>query len=77
MIALSVLSRRRMNGPVSRLSRRSASGSLLGLDRHVERPLELGLGAQQAGVEELHDRPQIADVVLDRRAGQGDRGARP
>ena len=28
--------------------------------------------AEQAGIEELHDRPEVADVVLDRRAGQGD-----
>ena len=34
--------------------------------------LKFGAGAEQAGVEELHDGPEVADVVLDRRAGQGD-----
>ena len=66
-----------MNGVVSRLSRSAASASLLRLDRHEEVAPELGLAAQQAGVEELHDRPQVADVVLDRRAGQRDAPVAP
>ena len=42
------------------------------LNRHEEVALELGLRAEKPGIEKLHDRPQIADVVLDRRAGQRD-----
>ena len=34
--------------------------------------LELGLGAQQAGVQELHDGPEVTDVVFDGRAREGD-----
>ena len=33
--------------------------------------LELGLGTQEAGVQELHDGPEVADMVLHRRAGEG------
>ena len=39
---------------------------------HEEVALELALGAQEAGVQKLHDRPQVAHVVFDRRSGQGD-----
>ena len=31
--------------------------------------------AKQAGVEEVEERPQVSQAVLDRRAGQGDAGA--
>ena len=34
-------------------------------------PLEDGVGAEHAGVEELEDRPELAQVVLDRRAAHG------
>ena len=43
-----------------------------GVDRHEEGPFELRLRAEEPGVQELHDRPQVADVVLDRRAGERD-----
>ena len=44
----------------------------VGLDGIEVPALELRLGAQQAGVQELHDGPQVADVVFDRRAREGD-----
>ena len=47
-------------------------GIVVGLDRDEEAAFELRLRSQEAGVEELHDRPQVADVVFDRRAGEGD-----
>ena len=43
-----------------------------GLNRHEEIALELRLGAEQARMKELHHRPQVADVVLDRGAGKRD-----
>ncbi len=49
-------------------------GVAVGLDGDLERASEFGLGAEQAGVEEFDDRPKVADVVLDGRAGQGDPG---
>ena len=72
MTVLSVLRRRRMNGAVSRWSCAAASASRCALNRDEEAPPEFGLCAEKAGVEEVHDRPELADVVLDRRAGQGD-----
>ena len=36
---------------------------------------ERGPGADQTGVGEVEDRPQVAEAVLDRRAGEGDAGA--
>jgi hypothetical protein len=42
------------------------------LDRHLERLPELGLFAEVAGAEEVEDRPEIAEPVLDRGAGQGE-----
>ena len=54
MIVLSVFSRRRTNGPVRRLQPRDGGlGVAPGLDRDEEVALELGLRAEQAGVEEL------------------------
>src|SRR5690606_20975655 len=44
-------------------------------DRVGEAPLEVGLAAEQAGVDELGDRPQRGEVVLDRGAGEGDADA--
>jgi hypothetical protein len=32
----------------------------------------VGLGAEKTGIEKFHDRPQIADVIFDRCAGQRD-----
>ncbi len=72
MIDLSVLRRRSRKGPVSRFSRLAASGSWPAWMGMKNRALEVGLGAEEAGVEELHDRPQVADVVFDRGAGEGD-----
>src|SRR3981189_2380405 len=43
-----------------------------GLDWDEEIPLELGLSADQPRIKELHQRPQIAHVVLDRSAGERD-----
>ena len=37
----------------------------------LDQVAEPGAGAQHAGVEELEDRPQVAQVVLDRGAGEG------
>ena len=39
------------------------------LDRPRERPLEPLPRAEQAGVDDVHQRPQLAEAVLDRRAG--------
>ena len=61
-----------MSGAVRRLSRVAGCGSRRPGSGREERPLELGLRAEPAGVEEIDDRPEVADVVLDRRAGQGD-----
>ena len=33
-------------------------------------PLEDGAGAEHAGVQELEERPELAEVVLDRRAAE-------
>ena len=41
------------------------------VDGHLEGLAELGLLAQVAGIEEVEDRPEIAQAVLDGRAGQG------
>ena len=46
------------------------------------RPLGQGLGgaaellraSEQAGIDEVEDRPQVAEVVFHRRSGQGDPG---
>ena len=40
-----------------------------------ERGDELRPGADQAGVGEVEDRPEVAEAVLDRRAGEGEPGA--
>ena len=42
------------------------------LDGNEVAPLEFRLRAEQAGIEEVHDRPEVAHVVLDRRPGKGD-----
>src|SRR5581483_2739071 len=54
------------------LQSRRRFGVVVQLDGDEEGATELGLRAEKAGVEELPDRPQVADVVLDRGAGQGD-----
>ena len=41
----------------------------VGLDRPRERPLEPLAGAEQAGVDDVHDRPQLVEAVLDRGPG--------
>ena len=33
--------------------------------------METGARSEESGVQEFHDAPQVADVVFDRRAGQG------
>ena len=71
--AASVFRRRSMNGAGQALEAgRRRRGPARPGSGTKKRRAEFGLRAQQAGVEELHDRPQVADVVLDRRAGQGD-----
>jgi len=42
------------------------------VDGNEEPSLEGGLGAQKTGVQEFHDRPEVAHVVFHRRAGQGE-----
>ena len=37
--------------------------------------MNVGAGADEAGVGEVEDRPQVAEAVLDRRAGEGEPGA--
>src|SRR4029079_11417543 len=44
-----------------------------GLDRRRKRPLERLARAQEAGINEIHDRPELTEPVLDRRAGQRER----
>ena len=43
------------------------------LDRAGERPFERLPRAEQAGVDEVHDRPELAEPVLDRRPGERER----
>ena len=45
---------------------------LAGLDGLEVVALEVGLGAKEARVPELHDRPEVADVALHRGASEGD-----
>ena len=52
------------------LSARSAASPLAGELGDERRP-----GADEAGVGEVEDRPQVAEAVLDRRAGEGEPGA--
>ena len=62
--------RRSRKGAVMRLSRCSASASerrSIGVASIRRKP---GAGAEQAGVEDLHDRPQLVQAVLDRCTGQ-------
>ena len=42
------------------------------LDRRCDQPAKTGARAEQTGVQDVHDRPQVVQPVLDRRAGQGD-----
>src|SRR5438067_731243 len=49
----------------------------VGLNGHKESAPELRLAAQDTGVEELHDRPEIAYVIFDGCAGEGDAPAGP
>ena len=71
MMRLSVLTRRKMNGSTSFFKVADLARSLLFVDGHLEGLAELRLLAQIAGIEEIEDRPEIAQAVLDRRAGQG------
>jgi len=69
----SVLTRRRMNGPVSRFSRSAASSSPCRCTGTAKLSRNFSAGpSSRAG--ELHDRPQFAQVVLDRGAGQREPG---
>ena len=73
MTDLSVFSRRRMYG---RTSSRSGAYGLCGcVESRLRERRERLAGAEQAGVDEVEDRPEIAEAVLDRRAGERD--ARP
>ena len=45
------------------------------LDRAGERPLERLAGAEQARVDEVHDRPELSEAVLDRCPREGERTA--
>ena len=45
------------------------------LDRAGERPLEGLAGAEQARVDEIHDRPELSEAVLDRCPREGERTA--
>ena len=51
-------------------------GVVVDLDRLDERAVEPLARAEQARVEQIHDRPQLAEVVLDRRARHRDAAAR-
>ena len=46
------------------------------LDRAREGPLEPLARAEQAGVDDVHDRPELVEAVLDRRAGHRERATR-
>ena len=70
MMARSVLSRPQdegAGGPLQPLSRALVP---FGLDGYEVVPFELTLRSQQARVQELHHRPQVAHMVLHGRAGQ-------
>ena len=45
-----------------------SEGKLVDLDRQEKAPLELALRALKTGIEKLHDGPEVAHVVLNRRA---------
>ena len=51
---------------------RDGVGIAPGLDGDEEALPERRLRAEEAGIEQIHDRPEVADVVLHRRAGEGD-----
>ena len=72
MIDLSVFSRRSTNGWVIRRSSRAASSDPCRSIGTAYRSRNCLLAAEHAGVGELHDRPQLGELVLHRRAGQRD-----
>ena len=72
MIARSVFRRRRMYGPTSR--RRGREGVLLPRLQALDEGLEHLARSEQSGIEEIEQRPQIAQAILHRRAGQSDTG---
>ena len=72
MMLLSVFSRRRMNGPVTFRSSSVASASPSRSMGSANRSRKLARAAQQAGVEHVHQRPQLGQAVLHRRPGHGD-----
>jgi len=55
---------------------RRGLGVLVAFDGQGEFVAEAALRAEQAGIEELHHRPQLQEPVLDRRAGERDAIAR-
>ena len=59
-------------GPGGLLEAGRRRSIMIGLDGLEVVAPEFGLGTQEAGVEELHDGPEVANVVLHRRAGEGD-----
>ena len=69
--------RRRMNGRTIARSRSSAGSSCAISIGRCERAREPLARAEQARVEDVHQRPQLAEVVLERRAGHRERGAAP
>ena len=60
-----------MKGPVALLETGRRRAVPVGLDGLEVVAGEIGQGTQQARVQELHDGPEVADVVLHRRAGEG------
>ena len=69
-MALSVLSRRRIKGPVRRLQPFCCFRVPARLNGDEESLLELRLGPEKTGIEKFHDGPEIADIVLNRCAGE-------
>ena len=69
---LSALVRRSRNGDVSWRSAAAAATIVVAFDRRREARAELGEVAEQARRDHRHDRPQLAEPVLDRRAGERD-----
>ena len=74
MTRLSVLSRRRMYGRTS--ARSGAYGLCSPASIRLTNVGERLGAAEQAGVEEVEQRPQVRQAVLDRRARQGDAAGR-
>ena len=70
-MAGSVLARRRRNGRGEAPEALAGDGVVVALDRDREGAPEGLVGAEEAGVQEVEDRLQLGEAVLDRRAGEG------